>query len=351
MFQFILAIVLLLLALVSLTLRKTYYYLPKAELKRQARAGDKLAALLYKAVAYDANLRLLLWLLIGISAAFGLVLFVRIAPVYLGILVVAIVLWLGFAWMPSTRLTAYGARLAVWLTPAVVRLLAIINPVFSRITEAWHRYFPLPLHSGLYEQEDLLRLIEQQRLQPDNRMSEEVLDLASRALQFDKRKVVDITVPRKQVKVVGLSETVGPILLDELHASGHTRFPVYKKDVNDIVGTLQLITLDEAKQGGKVSDFTDKKVAYLHEKDSLADGLRAVYRTKQQLFVVVNSFDEYVGIVTLEDILYALLGTAGDDDFDMHHNRQLVAAKHARKPESKPTEEEKISETSPEVVE
>lgn len=351
MFSIIPAVVLLLVTLTALTLRKTYYYLPEAELKRQARSGDKLAKTLYRAVAYGADLRLLLWSITGISAAVGLELFVRFAPMYLGIVVVAIVLWLGFAWMPSTKLTRYGARLTVWCTPSVVWLLRKLNPVFSRLTAQWHKRFPLPNHTGMYEREDLSRLIKRQAAQPDNRVLPEVLELMHRALKFDEYTVSGITVPHKAVKAVGKNDAVGPIFLDELHATGFTRFPVYDKSPDEIVGTLHLITLDEAKEAGHVRDFMDSHVAYLHEDDNLADALQAVYTTKQQLFVVINTHGEYVGIATLEDMLQSLFGALAVSDFDAHHDREAVAAKHTAVPEPVEAEEEKLPETPETVVE
>ena len=330
MFTFIVAIILLLLALIAITLRKTYYYLPEAELKRQARAGDHLSKILYRAVAYGVNLRLLLWFLIGLFTALGLTLFVRLAPFVFGIFIVSIVLWLGFAWMPSTKLTVYGARLSVWFTPSIVWLLDRLNPVFSRVTSWWHKKFPPQTHSGMYERTDLAELIEHQRQQPDNRIAPEILDLMQRVLRFDKYAVHDITVPRKLVKAVKASEPVGPILLDELHASGFSDFPVYETSPNELIGTLHIISLEDAKHGGKVSDYARLKLAYLHEDDTLADALEAVYKTRQQLFIVINSFDEYVGITTLEDILHTLLGKPEGPKFDFHTDRQSVANKHPK---------------------
>ena len=350
MLSFIIAIVLLLLALVALTLRKTYYYLPETELKRQARSGDGLAKTLYRAVGYGTNLRILLWALIGFLSASGLVLFVRIAPIIFGFVVVIVVLWLGFAWMPRTRLTSYGARIAVWFTPVVVWLLGRLNPVLSRLAIWWHRRYPPQAHTGIYERADLVRLIDQQRRQPDNRISAEILDVISNALSFDTRKVRDIVVPRKSVKGVGKDDAVGPILLDELHATGFGRFPVYDESADDIIGTLRLISLDEAKSGGHVRDFMDSTLAFVHESDSLADALHAVYQSKQQLLLVVNSFDEYVGIVTLEDLLRALLGRPDEQTFSAHHDRALVAAKHA-KPKKSTTKPKSTSQTEETVIE
>ncbi|HEX7368102.1 MAG TPA: CBS domain-containing protein, partial [Candidatus Saccharimonadales bacterium] len=297
------------------------------------------AKMLYSAVAYGSSLRLFLWLVIGLSAAIGLDLFVRVAPVLFGIIVVAIVLWLGFAWMPSTRLTAYGARIAVWCTPAAVRLLGLLNPLFSRVTAWWHRRVPILRHSGLYEQEDLVELIERQKAQPDNRIAAEVLDLMLHALHFNERFVRDVVTPRKSVRALSARAMVGPVLLDELHATGHTRFPVYDKSPDNIVGTLQLMTLDEAKAGGKVSSYMDRSVVFLHEADSLAEALQAVYHTRQQLFVVVNDFGEYAGVVTLEDVLEQLVGRPGHTGFSAHRSREAVAAKHTAHESSQETSE------------
>src|SRR6266446_6595999 len=123
MVPFIFALLLVSLALLMLTLEKTYFYVPYKELKRQAAHGDQLAATLYRAAAYDSELKLLLWLLTGLCASAGIVLFARVAPPLLGFTAVALVVWLGFVWLPRTRLTLTGARLAEWCTPALVEML------------------------------------------------------------------------------------------------------------------------------------------------------------------------------------------------------------------------------------
>lgn len=349
MLTFIVALLCIALSFVALTLRKTFYYLPEKELRRQAKQGDELAKVLYRAVAYGSSLQLLLWLLIGVFAAVGFVLFARLAPPIFGITAIALLLWLGFVWMPGTRLTGLGARLAVWSTPVLVGMLRYLDPILSRSAGWIGRRYPQS-HSGLYERSDLLELIDMQKRQTDSRIPVEELELAERALRFDQHKIRNVVVPRKQVKAVGKDDAVGPILLDELHATGYSRFPVYGKSEKDIIGTLHLISLEEARQGGHVRDYFETGVVYLHEGDTLADALHAVYTTKHQLFVVVNSFEEYVGIVTLEDILHSLLGQPVEDEFGAHHDITAVAARHPKKKKS-PPKEEKLSETPPEVVE
>lgn len=354
MLQFVIAVVLMLVALAAIVLRKTYYYLPEPELKRQARTGDKLAATLYKVVSYGTSLRLLLWLLIGIAAAIGLVLFVRIAPVVIGFVVVAVVLWLGFAWMPSTRLTSYGARLAFWLTPVVYWLLNQLNPLFSRLTEVFHRYFPPQIHSGLYEKDDLISLIEQQRLQPDNRIPEGEIEMALHALTFGDKLVADVLVPKRVVTMVKADETIGPSLMDELHKSGHSRFPVYEGKDDNIVGILYLHDLVATRKTGTVKDLMKPHATYVHEDFTLYQTLQAFLKTKRHLFVTVNSFEEFTGIITIEDIIEQIVGRAIVDEFDKYGDLRAVAAAAAKKDHiahEKKNSEPEPTETTEEVVE
>lgn len=353
MFQFVIAVIFLALALIALVLRKTYFYLPRTELQRQAAQHDPLATTLWRAVAYGGSLSLLLWLCIGAGAGVGFVLFAKVAPSYLGFLVVALALWFGFAWMPSTRLTSVGAHLAVWCTPVVVWILSVSQPITGRLAQLLQR-FHLGPHTGLYEKEDLQHLIEQQQHQPDNRVSEEVLALLSRALAFDEYTVHDVLVPRAKVHTISLKESIGPITMDELHASGFTRFPVVADDPNTIIGTLFLRDIVDSKSGGTVETYADKHVFYVHELDSLSEALHAFRVAKQQILVVVNAFEEYVGIITISDVLSKLIAFPVSRVFSSHDDKHAVAAKHekaAPSVEVEATEFQEVAEEPSEVLE
>src|SRR5665213_2440603 len=116
MSAFIFAILLILLALLALTLEKTYFYVPSKELRRLAGKGDSVAQTLLTAETYGLELKLVLWLVTGLSAAGSFVLFARIAPALFGFVTVLLAFWLGFLWIPRTRLTVVGTYVALWST-------------------------------------------------------------------------------------------------------------------------------------------------------------------------------------------------------------------------------------------
>lgn len=360
MLSFIFAIVLLLLAIITVVLRKTYDVIPNHELKRQAAAGNQLARQLYRAAAYGLSLRILLWLLLAVTTAGGLVLLINVAPAWLSFVAVILLLWLAFSWLPNTRVTGLGVRLTTLLTPFIARLLHVLDPILQRLGAPFQRRY-MSAGSGLYELQDLLDLLDLQASQPDSRITTEELDLMRQVLRFGEYKVRDVLRPRTLIKSVATSDAIGPILLDELHASGQTAFPVKKTPRSkEIVGSLHIGDIG-IHSTGTVAEYMTAGATYIHESDSLADALHVFYQTKRQLFIVINSFEEYVGVLTLEDILHELVGRPDpDENLGSHDDAGAVAARHPRKKPLQPDVEvsmddekpaEPVSETDETVVE
>jgi CBS domain containing-hemolysin-like protein len=349
MANLILGIVFLIFALLGMVLRKTYFYLPLRELKRRAQKHDKHAAQLYRAAAYGNSLRSLLWLYIGMTSAISLILFARSLPVWLGVLIVGPLLWIVFSLLPASRTTKLGIWLTQIVTPIVSWLLNLLHPVLSRGADFVDKRYVTPKHTGLYEREDLMQLIQNQQNQPDSRISDEELEIVYRTLNFDTNKVSDIFTPRSKVKTILAGDVVGPVLIDELHKNDQDYVLVRETKKGPFIGTLAFNELN-LKSKGYVRDIMESTVYYLHENDSLTEALHAFFVTNHPLFVVINSFEEYIGIVSIENILHKLIGHVPGDDFDQYTSSAAVASRYEKI--EKPTDSGKKSvKTEDEVVE
>ncbi|HEX8182863.1 MAG TPA: CBS domain-containing protein [Candidatus Saccharimonadales bacterium] len=326
MYEYILGLLLLCFAFLLLMLQKTYYYFPARELKRQARSGDNEAAAMYRAVAYGASLRLLLWFLIGLAVAGSFLLLSVVAPAWLVFVAVTGAVWYGFAWIPNARVGSLAVRLAVLLTPLLAWILYYTHPFLDFITRNIEHHRPITFHTGLFEREDLIDLIKSQRGIAGSRISDAELDIVEHALSFGEKTVQSIMVPRSQVQVVREQDMLGPILMDELYESGFSRFPVVGADDQTIAGIVYLKDLVADKSGGSVADSMKPSVHFVHEDQTLYQVLHAFQTTKQHLFAVINSDETYVGIITIEDVLEQVIGHKIDDDFDSYEDRRAVAA-------------------------
>jgi CBS domain containing-hemolysin-like protein len=157
--------------------------------------------------------------------------------------------------------------------------------------------------------------------------------LLTHGLQFGRREVHEIMTPRGVIDSIDSKELLGPLVLDDLHKTGHSRFPVIEKDIDHVVGVLyaqDLLNLD-IKRSVTAGKAMDPHVYYIHEHQTLQHALAAFLRSHRHLFIVVNEFEETVGLLSLEDTIEALIGRTIVDEFDRHNDLRAVAKRNPRR--------------------
>lgn len=150
------------------------------------------------------------------------------------------------------------------------------------------------------------------------------------SLKFDERQVSEIMTPRAMIDSVPATELLGPLVLNDLHKTGHSRFPVTDGDIDHVVGMLHiqdLLAINSGKSSSTAAKTMEPRVFYIRQDQTLQHALAAFLRTRHHLFVVVNEFRETVGLLSLEDVIEALLGRKIVDEFDMHDDLRAVAAR------------------------
>lgn len=343
MTNYIFAIALLLLSTVGVVVRKTYNYVPFKELKRRAENNDPVASKLYPTAAYGNSMRALLWLFIVLTSAGGVVLLSREAPFWLSLIAVILLLWAAYSWLPASRSSGLGVKVTLALNPIILWLLGHLHPALERPAKVVQKRYNAPDHSGLYEKDDLVELIEKVQAQADSRFNDQELEIAKRALSFDDHTVNDILIPKNSVKSIVADDTVGPVLIDELHKSQQDHVLVTDTPKGNVVGTLNYKQLG-LHSTGKVKDYMDTKVYFMHEDEKLSEALKTFFATNQSTFLVIDNSEEFVGIVTVEGLLKQLLGYLPKEDFDQYGNPAAVVARHQQKLEREKQEYEFIDE-------
>lgn len=148
-------------------------------------------------------------------------------------------------------------------------------------------------------------------------------------LAFNDKTVSEIMTARADIKTVSKKDFLGPLVLDELHKIGHSCLPVIDGDIDNVVGILDiksLLSLDD-KKSSTVAKAMKDKVYYVHENQKLIEALSAFLKSKQHLFIVINSKRETRGLLTLEDIIESLIGKKIHYEFQSHNNVNAVAAR------------------------
>jgi putative hemolysin len=135
--------------------------------------------------------------------------------------------------------------------------------------------------------------------------------------EFGDTMVLEVMVPR--VDVVDL-EASTPIseALDVIIAAGHSRIPVYKETVDNIVGVLYakdlLAVLRDGDLSRPLSESGLLRDAYfVPETKKVDELLEELQQSRVHIAIVVDEYGGTAGLVTIEDILEEIVGEIQDE--------------------------------------
>lgn len=142
-------------------------------------------------------------------------------------------------------------------------------------------------------------------------LSEDQQRIIRSGLEWHETTVASIMTKRSSIASIKHSELIGPLVLDDLHKTGHNQFPVIKGTLDAVVGTLDITELLEvtATRTSQTAEAAMSPRALRIESDAtLPAALAMLQKSHQHMLIVINQDGKTVGLVTLADITGSLLG-------------------------------------------
>ena len=138
-------------------------------------------------------------------------------------------------------------------------------------------------------------------------------------LDLENITIEDIMIPRNEMQGIDLEEpieTIKSAILD----SEYTRQPLYKGDINNIIGVFNTRKAHHLLKSQKVSHKLvrqlSEKAYFIPESTTLMNQLLNFRDKKARFGIVVDEYGEVQGLVTLEDILEEIVGDFTTDIAD-----------------------------------
>jgi putative hemolysin len=140
-------------------------------------------------------------------------------------------------------------------------------------------------------------------------------ELVSRVFKMDDLRVTAVMTPRTDLVYLDLEEPE-EALLARLADAPHSRFPVTRGDLDNLEGLVEVKALLSDLVRGKKLDLAGRvvKPLYLPETLSVTEVLGSFKKHHQTAAFLVNEYGELQGLVTLHDVLEALVGDMGTED-------------------------------------
>ena len=195
-------------------------------------------------------------------------------------------LWVAWPLSLFQRVSRPLYRAAQWTNAAVLRLAAQKAPPPAAVTEA--------------EYQELLELAWQQ-----GTLEESEREIILQIISLDRRTAREVMRPRAAMACVSDDATV-PEMLAAARRFQHRRLPIYDQTPDTIVGflnTRQLLLNPEADLS-EVIEFP----SFVPESMNLLLLFRALQKQQRGLAIVLDEFGGTAGLVSMEDILGAIVG-------------------------------------------
>ena len=226
--------------------------------------------------------------------------------------------------MPKTYAIAYPDRVALAVAPIMRFIAAVLGPIVltvEYIVKHTLRLFGVNIDddTGVLSAHDELRGAIDLHHKEDTLVKKD-RDMLGGILDLKDLEVADIMIHRTKMKTLDAALPVKDIVNAMLNGI-HTRVPMWKNEMDNIVGVLHAKTLFAAlqKTNGHPENLNVEELMspawFVPDTRPLEDQLNAFLRRKSHFALVVDEYGEVQGLVTLEDILEEIVGDI-KDEFD-----------------------------------
>ena len=134
-------------------------------------------------------------------------------------------------------------------------------------------------------------------------------------IAFEETRVSEVMAPRIDVYAIdeeGTAEEAVKIFVE----SGHSRIPVFKEDLDDVIGVLYAKDLLAPLAAGnrEISILkVMRKPLFVPETMKTDEALDMMKRSKKHIAIVVDEYGGMAGLVTLEDLIEEIVGDIQDE--------------------------------------
>lgn len=147
-------------------------------------------------------------------------------------------------------------------------------------------------------------------------------DIVTRALRLDDLRLGALMTPRMDLEFIDLDDPLEQTLA-KIADSPFSRLPVCRGDRSNIIGIVHTGDLfEQAIRGQSISgvdvEKATKPALYVPESVSGMDLLETLKKNRAELALVVDEYGEIEGMVTLSDVMGALVGDVAVVDDEAH---------------------------------
>ncbi|HWS89394.1 MAG TPA: hemolysin family protein [Pyrinomonadaceae bacterium] len=157
-------------------------------------------------------------------------------------------------------------------------------------------------------------------------LEEEEGELIQSIIEFGETRAGEVMTPRTDIVALPLSATVREAR-DVMEESKYSRLPVYREQIEDVVGIIYVRDLLSYWAEGREDEPIEpllRPAYFVPETKSVDELLEEMQKTHVQLALVIDEYGGLAGLLTVEDILEEIVGEIEDEDIESEEIVEIV---------------------------
>src|ERR1035437_10282400 len=218
--------------------------------------------------------------------------------------------------VPKTFALTHTDRVALTLAGPMELVGEILSPVVRLLTWATRTVSggrPDVARQTQIGTQELKLIVEQGGEEGVLEAEEE--QMISAVIELGQRRVHEVMVPRTDIQALQATATLDEVI-DTIVSEGHSRFPVYGKSIDEVVGILYTKDLLPLLKGDDHRLDLRKMLRpplFVPESMSIDDLLHMLQRRKVHIAIVLDEYGGTAGMVTIEDLIEEIVGEIQDE--------------------------------------
>jgi putative hemolysin len=140
-------------------------------------------------------------------------------------------------------------------------------------------------------------------------------ELVRSAVEFGDKVVLEVMTPRPEIFAVPGNLTLREFTA-QINEHAFSRVPVYSGTLDNVTGIAfahDLLKVLDTEANTRTVAEIQRPAAFVPETKKVAELLREMQREKQHMRIVIDEYGAVAGLVTIEDLLEAIVGNIADE--------------------------------------
>lgn len=295
-----------------------YFSLNLNTLERRAKHGNKEAVAIYP-IRKRGNLLLTTLLLgnVGVNTALSVYLGSLVSGAVAGVVATALIFVFGEI-IPQASVARhalwFGSRFAPIMKVLIFVMLPITYPIAYTLDKLLGKEMPT-----LYSKLDLMQIVSELEESEHSDLDADEERIVHGALQFSHTSVREIMTPAEQVTTYEKNQRLNQEFIDNISDSAFSRYPVYSGNPDNIVGILytkDLLSEEHDVTLYETEEAFDENFLKVRPDEKLDVVLGRMLKQKKHMGIVLSKNKQFLGVVTLEDIIEEIIQFEIKDEDD-----------------------------------